>query len=254
MDSLSYCITKDTKELLVFKTIEFSPANKSSNSLRLALDTIWSEEANLSLPYRKIKIFTTSSQYTLIPNRLYSEQNKAHYLLPLKAASEVRESFFADVLSSINARLIYALPTSIITFLETHYSNKYELQHSFSSLIDAFSQQSAQGKEVYINVRDYHLQAFFFDNKELIFSNQFSFQSDKDFLYYLLLIYDQFQLNPKEVPLHIAGTLSIDSTIYKKIYKYIQDVIFVKLPNNLRANVDLQRYPAHLFFDLLHTI
>ena len=255
MDSLSYCIyIDDPKELLILKTLEFSKNNISPISLQIALETIWSEEATLSLPYRTIKIFTTVPHYTIIPNRLYSAKDKAHYLLPLKSSLAIKESFFANALPSIDAQMIFALPTTIIKFLERQYGDRYELYHSFTSLIEEFSRQSRQGKEMYVNVRDYHLQAFFFDNKELIFSNQFTFQSDKDFLYYLLLIYDQFKLNPKEVPLHIAGTLSVDSAIYSQLYKYIQDITFVNLPAVFRADVEVQQYPAHLFFDLLHTV
>lgn len=251
MDSLSYYVS-DAKELLVLKKIDFDTSNKHT-SLARHLDNTWLEEPTLSLPYRTVQVAFVGPHYTIIPNRLYSEPDKAQYLLPLKRPAIVSENIFSDALPSIDSQLIYSLPTDVEVFLKTTYDGKAQLHHCFSSLIEIYSKRAGTGKEVFLNIRNHTVDAFFFDNKELIFSNQFSFQSDKDFLYYILLLFDKFQLNQMEVPVTVSGTLAADSTIYSQLYKYIQYLYFIDLPTAFSQDTDLQKYPAHLFFDVLHT-
>ncbi len=251
MDSLCYYVS-DAKELLVLRKIDFDTSNKHT-SLARHLDNTWLEEPTLSLPYKTVQVAFAGPHYTIIPNRLYSEPDKAQYLLPLKTPAIVSESIFVDAVPSVDSQLIYSFPTDVVTFFKTTYDGKAQLHHSFSSLIDIYSKKAGTGKEVFINIRNYTVDAFFFDNKELIFSNQFSFQSDKDFVYYIMLLFDKFQLNQMEVPVTISGTLSADSKIYSQLYKYIQYLYFIDLPTAFSQDADLKQHPAHLFFDVLHT-
>ncbi len=251
MDSLSYYIS-DAKELLVLKKIDFDRSNRHT-TLAQHLDNIWLEESTLSLSYSKVQVAFAGPHYTIVPSRLYSEPDKAQYLLPLKTPATVSENIFADIVPSVDSQLVYSLPTDVVAFFKTTYNGKAQLYHAFSSLIEIYSKKAGAGKEVFLNIRNHTVDAFFFDNKELIFSNQFTFQSDKDFLYYILLIFDKFQLNQMEVPVNISGTLSPDSTIYSQLYKYIQYLYFIDLPTSFSQDTDLQQHPGHLFFDVLHT-
>ncbi len=251
MDSLSYYIS-DAKELLVLKKIDYDTTNKHT-TLAHHLDSIWLEEPTLSLPYKTVQVAFAGPHYTIIPNRLYSEPDKAQYLLPLKTPAIISENIFADVIPSIDSQLIYSLPTDVVAFFKNTYDGNAQLYHAFSTLTEIYSKKAGVGKEVFLNIRNHTVDAFFFDNKELIFSNQFTFQSDKDFLYYILLLFDKFQLNQMEVPVNISGTLSPDSAIYSQLYKYIQYLYFIDLPTSFSQDADLQQHPGHLFFDILHT-
>ena len=251
MDSLTYCIYGSAKELLVLKKIDFDTTNKHSQLVD-QLTLIWNDERFLNLSYRNCSVFYIAPHYTIIPNRLYSDTDKATYLLPLKEPSTIKELYLADALSTSNSQLIYAVPQELIQFLDKKYAGSYQLQHSFTSLIKELHQRAGTGREVFVNIRDHALQIFFFDNKELIFSNQFPFESEKDFLYYILLVFDQFKLNPIEVPVKISGALSETSTIYNQLYRYIQQLSFINLPTVFQSDLDLKQYPEHLFFDVLH--
>lgn len=251
MDSLSYCICSPSKELLVLKKIDFE-ATTPTTLLLDQLTTILAEESFLQLSFQETTIHWTSPYFTIIPNKLYSEADKAQYLLPLKETSEVAEMYLADPLFFIDSKLIYTIPTDLHGLLMQPFNQEAYLQHSFSALIEKFREQAGKKKELFVNVRDYWLQIFFFDHQELIFVNQFQFPSEKDFLYYVLLAYDQFKLDPNEVPLHIAGMLFRDSTIYQQLYLYIRHLDFVDLPAVFRSDLDLKEYPKHLFFDILN--
>ena len=252
VDSLSYSVCSPSKELLVLKKINFGE-KLSLFSLSKHLEDIFQQEENLSLPFQSVSIQWIAPHFTIIPNNLYSAEDIKQYLIPLREPIKEAEKYASDKLVSINSHLIYSIPAEIKQLLNNQFSRNYQLKHSFSSLIDEFSRQAGSGKEVFLNVRDYSLQAFFFDNKELIFVNQFTFQSEKDFLYYILLVYDQFKLNQTEVPLKIAGSLSTNSTIYNQLYRYVQHISFIDLPIIFQTDLDLKEHPQHLFFDVLHT-
>lgn len=236
----------------MLKKIDFEE-NPSLFSLSKQLEHLFQQEEHLNLPFQSVSIQWIAPHFTIIPNKLYSSEDIKQYLIPLKESPAEEEKYAADRLASVNAHLIYSIPAATKQLLNQQFSRNYQLKHSFTSLIEEFSRQAGSGKEVFLNIRDYSLQAFFFDNKELIFVNQFTFQSEKDFLYYVLLIYDQFKLNQMEVPLKIAGTLSNDSMIYNQLYRYIRHISFIHLPIIFQSDLDLKEHPEHLFFDVLHT-
>ena len=85
----------------------------------------------------------------------------------------------------------------------------------------------------------------------MIFSNQFPFATEKDFLYYVMLVYSQFKLNPEETPLHISGQLVRESAIFKNLYRYIRNISFLNISDTHQLNKHLTEHPSYFYFDLL---
>ena len=89
-----------------------------------------------------------------------------------------------------------------------------------------------------------------FEKKNLLFSNSFKYQTAGDVLYYILLTYNQHNLDPVQQPLNISGQLLDNSEIYKTLFRYIGNLKFVQFPNFLNFSRKFNEVPAHFFFDL----
>jgi hypothetical protein len=76
------------------------------------------------------------------------------------------------------------------------------------------------------------------------------FKSSEDALYYVLHFYKSSGFNTKKDKFYIAGELSEDSTIFKLIFNYVENIEFVKNPSDLRLKTD-EELPEQLFFDIL---
>lgn len=255
IDSLYYCISTKTKEVLVLKQFDlFTSASLNDIFVNSAVhDEIWDADSILSLYFSEVHVAFIHPHFTIIPNRLYKPSEKSVYLFPLKQQSTVPEICFDNDLGNMDAKLVFDLPKSAIDFFQSKYNNRAVYYNSFTPLINGYSKEmeKLKGKQVWINVHPKIVQIVLFDGSEMIFSNQFTFQSEKDFLYYVLLVYSQFKLDADAVPLHISGQLVKESAIFKSLYRYIRNISFIKISNTFQLNSDLSENPTYFFFDVL---
>ncbi|MFK7979740.1 MAG: DUF3822 family protein [Saprospiraceae bacterium] len=255
VDSLCYCVYSQKGEVLVLKKFDLAIPLVLNNEaiFSTTFQEIWEKETILSYPFPTIHIAFVRPHYTIIPNKLYQSANKASYLTPLKANAAIPELYQVNELPSINAKLIFSLPQAAIEFFESKYTKGTTYYNSFTPLINGIAKEmrSLSGKHIWLNVHAKLLQIILFDGQSLIFSNQFPFETEKDFLYYTLLVYSQFKLNPEEIPLHISGQLARDSVIYDNLYRYIRNISFTKIATTYQLNSQLINHPNYFFFDLL---
>ena len=237
------------KEFDLFST----PSSNNEGLFINGLREIWVTDSILSSLFPEVHIAFIRPHYTIIPNKLYQSADKAAYLFPLKSKSSTPELYQVNDLNMLDAKLVFSAPQAIIEFFESKYTQEVHYYNSFTTLINGFGREMKllQGKHVWLNVQPKTLQITLFDREALIFSNQFPFGNEKDFLYYVLLIYGQFKLDPETIPLHISGQLVKESAIYKKLYRYIRSISFVPISKSYQLN-NLPEKPDYFFFDLLN--
>lgn len=255
VDSLYYCVSNNTTEVLILKQYDLY-SNSSLNNEAVFTNNfkeIWESDPILSSPYPEVHIAFVRPHYTVIPNKLYQPANKASYLSPLKGKAAIPELYQVNDLNFLDAKLIFSIPQAAIEFFESKYAQGIHYYNSLTTLINSFAREMKllKGKHVWINIHPNILQIALFDGQTLVFSNQFPFGSEKDFIYYALLVYGQFKLDPETIPLHISGQLVKESAIYKKLYRYIRFISFVPISSSFQLN-NLPEKPDYFFFDLLN--
>ncbi|MEM1122982.1 MAG: DUF3822 family protein, partial [Bacteroidota bacterium] len=255
VDSLSYCIHGLDEGTLVLKQFDLFK-NQTLDSEAIIIDSfkeIWEIDSLLSLAFPNVSVALIRPSYTIIPTKFYQPNKKADYLKPLKSAANTQEIYQANDLDGISAKLIFSFPQVVANFFDGQFHNGVKYFNSLTPLINGIAQKMVQldGKHLWLNVHPHLLQILFFDGQELIFSNQFPFETEKDFLYYVMLIYNQFKLNPEEIPLHISGQLVKESAIYKSLYRYVRHISFLNISTTHQLNTHLIAHPHYFFFDLL---
>ena len=58
-------------------------------------------------------------------------------------------------------------------------------------------------------------------NKELVFFNSFEYQTKEDFIYYVLFVFEQLQLDPQKQLVKLFGNISTNSELYQIAYQFI---------------------------------
>ena len=248
-DSLSYCIIDKTNRVLSVTKCDF-PEKSEDKSYADRLESIILRHVQLQQTYRTTYIGVFNLTSTLVPTRLYDEEEKSTYLekiLPLSGENEVR----VDALSSASAEHIYAIEESLSKVLKSYFSGA-EIIHSFTALYKGVRRiaQEKEGKCIFLNVRQEALQITLFDSGEFVFYNAFNYSSSKDFIYYVMLIYDQFGLKPDTTPIHLSGELMEDSEMYHLIYRYIRHLKLADTPEWLELSGQWVNRPQYWFHDL----
>ncbi|HMQ46042.1 MAG TPA: DUF3822 family protein [Saprospiraceae bacterium] len=250
VDSFDYVITDVGHQILALTSTAFDPAK--ATLLDQIKQELEQQHPLLKNRYKNVKVACANEKMTLIPSRLYNDAERITYLsqtITLKAEDEIR----VNDLPVLQAKNVFAIPIAVTELVQQHFSGA-RIFHLCSALLTGFRQSitpSERQFRVLVHLKGDLLYITLFDHAHLFYCNSFSYKSAKDFLYYILLVFKQFDLNPEEIPLWVSGRLVPDSEIYRLLYRYIRHLHFVRLPAFYQAGPKLSEEPAHFYFDLL---
>jgi hypothetical protein len=247
-DSVYYMVNDAQLNVLALKSFH-NDRKKDRTQLTTFKDAFF-EDILLKEPYRVSKIVFTTPHFTFVPNKFYNETEHATYFQNLTDFTE-DTAFEADSMKNLDFTNVYAIEKNIQNFTQSTFPLAKRF-HVFSALIQGCQKMAEvrNGHQIFANVRDGFVQILFFDGKELIFANAFPFQTPQDLIYFIMMVYEQFKLNPESIPLSISGNMTEDSDIFKYIYRYVRLVNFIKAPTYFRLGQEFTGVPQHFYFDL----
>jgi Protein of unknown function (DUF3822) len=252
IDGFSYMINDDRQNILAAKAYSFANADTLNQLNTSSFQSFLLSDENLQNTFQKTRICFFSTDFTLIPSRLYDAAKQKTYLNFLGTNLETNQTILSDYVATLDSYLVYAIPTDTLTLTNNAFSNA-TIMHLIHPLINAFKKQAehSNGHQIFINVREHHCQIFFFDGSNLMFCNTYQFATTQDFIYYILLVFDQFKLKPEITPVTLAGQVAQNSDLYNWLYRYIRNIYWAQLPVQYRTGARMSAIPSYIFFDLL---
>lgn len=216
------------------------------------LETLTKESKLIKHKYKSAVCIIVNNLSTLVPNALFDEDRVKMYL-KFNAELQGDEMVMVDNLKSMDSKNVFALPLSIKSKLDYLFSNiKYH--HASSALIDTLVLQNKNqtGKKLFVHVQPSHFESVVIDGKKLLFYNTFNYHSAEDFVYYLLFVCEQLQLNPETIDVILLGEIERNSTIYTLTQKYIRKLKFGERNDGAQYSYQLQTLPTHYYFTLFN--
>ncbi len=250
MDRFSYAILDDENHLLALKSYLINADLTASKKLHPALQDIFIEDEILKLPFQKKTVGFINNKCTFVPYKFYQPEEVDTYLSKQVDSLE-SDQIFVDDVEMMKAKNVYAFDQEVY-FLVKGYLPNARFIHNSTSVLQGFvsNQNSTSGKKIYVNVKGDHLQIVLLENQELIFSNSFAFQNEQDFIYHVMLVYNQFNLSTEFNPVVLSGQITKDSKIYRMLFRYINKIQFSKAPSAIQLGGAYHGIPTHFFFDL----
>lgn len=249
VDSFTYMVVDKRRHIQVLK--EYALEEEASLPRRQrAVQKIVKDDAFLQLPYLKTRLGLIGLQSTILPERLYNPSKHKVYLSQLTDLS-MNAEIVAEDLFHLSAKLIYALdPKTQIISKQFPAAQKVHLYTAFLETLRPHA-AAQKGFHLFCHVRARKIYLFLYDGTLLQYTNHFTYQSARDFLYYVLLIFKTYNLNPKDVPLYLSGQLVKDSEVYRLLFRYLQRIDFLKVPSAFSLGPKLSLQPAYFYFDLM---
>jgi hypothetical protein len=241
----SFCI-KDTLNDKI-ETIRSFSFDKISNSTEIeeSLQKIFNETPELNTTFDEITVLHNNNLLTFVPSVLFDEQYSGSYL---QYNTKVFESdFFASDLVSTNDMVTVYIPyVNINNFLIDRFGS-FNYKHSFTILVKKIVEFSKNIDEtqLYIHIQSTDFQIIAVRNQKLLLFNTFDYKTEEDFIYYLLFVTEQLNLNPETIQVKLFGTISKESNLYQIAYKYIRNVSLFFDYNNLENTISQQDYLQH---------
>ena len=248
-DRLSYLVVDRHQQVLLLRAYDFSEAAKVP-PLKEKLHELYLEDELLRHSYANTTLAVVSPVHSLVPNRLFNEEQQEVYIKSV-TSFPTDGIPLQDHIDAFQLHNCYFLEADLHQSIQSTLSPS-KILHGASCLLQGFAKLAMQQrrKQVFVNVRHRLLQIVAFDNTKLLYCNSFPFQDQHDFIYYLMLAYDQLQFKPELVPVTLCGQLQAESSIYHLIYRYIRHIRLLPLPTFLRFNSGQETFPSHFYYDL----
>ncbi|NUO02716.1 MAG: DUF3822 family protein [Saprospiraceae bacterium] len=257
MDRLTYLVSTADHQVLVLH--EYELESRAAISAKQGQNAYWEdfvkkicrEVPHFHQPYARIRIGWTTSFSAIVPGRLYQAAHKATYLQYL-SAQEGKWEYGADQLPHFNAFHVYGVPGEALSWSRTQFPGSEALHAGTAYLAGARALLSGQPgtRCLFVHVGFRELRLSVMDGNQLYFTNVYTFQTAKDFLYYLLAVVDECDLDQETTPVLLSGRLIEDSEIYRLLYRYFRKLSFVSRPSALVPGPKLSAIPQHLYTDL----
>jgi Protein of unknown function (DUF3822) len=245
-DGLSLLALGADREVLGMAAIQPYDKKVDSAYLEASFQETLAQHPLLKHPFGNVSVRISTPLATLVPRRLFEPQHCHKYFTLLQPEQE-GVLYGYELLDGFDCYLVWGAPASL-----QYVVNRFQPHHIAGALIPCYRQIAAENRHsIFANIRANLVQIVVYEQRNLVFYNAFEFNRPADLLYCVLLAYDQFRLNPEQVPLQLSGTILETGEHYKMLYKYIRDIQFlasaapVHLPNQENA------LPPHCWFDLL---
>lgn len=242
---------KATNKFIAFERYSFQNVYRFEDVCTV-LDDLIHQSTLLKHSFHSVACLIVSNLSTLVPKGVFEEDRKESYL-KFNATLEGDELILADDMKALDAKNIFAVPSSLKGKLDSLFpSIRY---HHFSSiLIETLMRQhkNQTTKKVTVHIQASHFQVVVMEGKQLLFYNTFNHHSAEDFIYYLLFVFEQLHLNPEKTELQLIGEIEKNSTIHLITQKYVRQVQFGQRADESDYSYQLQALPKHAYFTLFN--
>ncbi len=202
----------------------------------------------LEQKFQKTHIIYNYTPSVLVPNE-YMSGNENRAMLELVYGDQRDAVIRNDYLYRHLIHNIYSIPSPVDAVM-TRYFSWATCSHLFSLLPDIMP---SEGSHLYCIFDTEQLTVQLQKDGKLQLTQHFSFKTPEDVVYHLLNVCTSFEVNMKEVSVHLTGMIDIDSALYKELYKYFLNLVFEGLPEVFQYPQQINDHPAHYFSHLFAT-
>lgn len=248
-ESFSFMATQADGEVLALETWEYSRPHKSFEQIEQEPRQILQEATVLNLPFAHKHCALFHPNTTLVPRRLFQHGSLSGYFNLLVKSAEY--SYGYEELPEFDAYLLYATEKSQDQLFNRLFPNA-KVRHLAVPMLRYFrSLASLEDHIIFVNLRHQVAQVVVLERQNLLMYNTFAFTTPTDLLYFILLAYEQFKLDPKLIPLTISGNILKDSELHKMLYRFVREIRFATAPSKYHFPADAEALPGHCHLDLI---
>lgn len=236
LSGLSFCIlNRELNTVTVLKEFQYEKTLNPIEALDY-LKNVFNTDANLDQAFTKVSIIHDNNLSAQVPKALFNEDNLADYL---KFNAKILKSDFItyDVISENDIVNVYVPYININNFIYDKFGT-FTFKHISTVLIEEIlrTEKNAESLKFYVNVRKNQLDIVVVDQSKLVLYNTFTYHTKQDFIYYILFVAEQLNLNPETFKLMFLGAINENDECFKIAYTYIRNIHFGNRADSFKLN------------------
>lgn len=245
-DSISYVAFDSVRKKYVL--LKYIPCNIVENNFE-ELKSIVSNESFLKSKLEGIRAFVFSKDTTIIPDSFLQKDKISHFTSFNFGESDYSENMVCK--SAFESNIVFSLPSQINeVFKSINCNSIYPLATTVLTEANKDSLQKDNMSGVYLNLLKNNVQVVVINYSKLQLFNIFNYQTDEDFCYYILYLFDLFQFDKDKVPVTISGITQKNDSRIVKLEQFIKKLQYSKSNSKFVYSYRFNEIPQHHFSNL----
>lgn len=241
---LSISIRRDGFSFLIThkrSVLAYSYKIVAENERTMAFKEFVSQEI-LQNTFAAVSIIVVTSKYTLVPKKLYDDSMWERYS-DLNFNHDTNESVITYESSNSDIVVLFTIETDFWAMCRTAFKEQPVVSYvpQVAPMLEVAAR--TRSEKIYISVESSMFTALYAVGKKIRFCNSFDFKNVNDFLFYVMNIYEQLQLDPLTIPVLFSGKISEKSPYYSAVQMFVKYVSMVE-----REGKDT-KFPYTLFYN-----
>lgn len=175
-----------------------------------------------------VKLIISNKLSCLVPKELFDERLSLDYL---KFNSKLIENDFAsnDYIEELETYNVYLPFVNVNNYLVERFGS-FEYYHSSTILLRKILKTTTNDSRTlfFTNIETDSFQVIIFKNKNLLYYNDFEYQTKEDILYFLLFVIEQNKEIKSDTKLNILGGISENDKNFNFISQFIKNIVTFK--------------------------
>jgi len=196
---------------------------------RLDLTKDKSKDRFGSQRYSRINLGVSTEQFTLLPSGMDFSTLSGDALAPLIQLNDTT-SIRTDNVYSYGLRIVYAFPRQSYGFswLDelADRTDDLRVSHYFSPILLNLSYRIKQDG-VFVFIEKHEIGVVVIMDQQPILVNTYKINEVEEYLYFILLAFDQTGMSIKDETLFLSGQINKDTKLFEYLFKYVRNISFM---------------------------
>jgi hypothetical protein len=258
LDGFSFCISNPAQRKIFYfadyKIISSQNKRQDWDNLSDSFEKWLDYNSINGDSFKEIIVTIDHPNYTILPSSFFAEEHKKNQLI-FDQQIDYQFAALSNSLTGMKHELIFAFPNRLQSILNDYFT-EFTIKHSFflnHANLYQLNKNKNHGNQVFVLVSNRDLYILIMQNENLVFQNSYKFTAKEDFVYFILLAYDETHLNPEEDKLYLMGEISQSSALFNICYQYIRNVQLFNQVNDLHLGSEFDSFPLHQYYTQIYS-
>ncbi len=250
LNGLSFCATDTDQQITAIEHDNFG-IQLTPEQVLDKIKYLFDNNLKLKGNFETVEVIYQNDLYTLVPKPLFDQNMLKEYL---HYTIKVLQNDFItyDELDQHEIVTVYIPYTNINNFFFDTFGS-FTYKHASTILVSSLlsREKNSESTSVFAHMNANSFDLIIIEKGKLIMGNTFTYETEEDFLYYLMFATEQVKLNPEEFSLVFLGSVTKESECYKIANTYIRNISFGNFSQTLNVSPEIKPFEPHQHFVLL---
>lgn len=232
LNGLSFCVLDSISNTIIKQESTLFAEELNPYEVLKNLTALIEKNELSKLSFSEVTVIHRNTLFSLVPKALFNEKEIANYL-KFNTKILANDHIAFDEILNFDIMNVYVPFININNYIYELFGD-FEYQHHGTVLIQSLLNNFDGTKEpiCYVHILEKQLDITVIENKKLVLYNSFNYTTNEDFIYYILFVLEQLNLDAETLKLKLFGDVEEGDSLYNLCYKYIRNVT-VFIPSNL---------------------